>query len=82
MTGLGEAAGTTVAGVGEAAGTTVAGVGEAVWSVHTPSTELVPGSQVVAQAASALVVPFITEMWAPHVGAEWAVHGVLSLLEE
>ena len=44
--------------------------------------KMVPGSHVVAQAASALVVPFITEMWAPHVGVEWAVHGVLSLSEE
>ena len=44
--------------------------------------KMVPGSHVVAQAASALVVPFITEMWAPHVGVEWAVHGVLSSSEE
>ena len=58
------------------------GAGWVVWGVHTPSMKMVPGSQVDAQAASALVVPFITEMWAPHVGAEWAVHGVLSLLEE
>ena len=41
-----------------------------------------PGSHVFAHVASALVVPFITEMWTPHAGVEWAAHGVLSSLEE
>ena len=44
--------------------------------------EVVPGSQVVAQAASALVVPFIAEMWAPHVGVECTVQLVLSSTAE
>ena len=81
------APGVVEAFVGAGDGPRAAALGEGarwmVWGVHAPpSIDSVPGSQVFAQVASALAVPFITEMWAPHVGVEWGAHGVLSLLEE
>ena len=70
------------AGDGTRASALKDGAGEVVWSVQMPSSEMVPRSQVVAQVASALAVPFITERWAPHVGVEWGAQFFLSSLEE
>jgi hypothetical protein len=73
--------------VGAGDGTRAAALGEGAWWMgwgvqEPPSIDSVPESQVFAQVASALAVPFITEMWTPHAGVEWAAHGVLSSLEE